>query len=65
LLWTGQPKLPALVAKTTKLIRAAYLSSKTYLEAGTDVDAFLDAHVAAPKAELIAAIRAGHAARIQ
>ncbi len=60
-LQTGQPNVPALVAKTTKVIRAADLSSKTYLETEADVDAY----VAKLKAELIAAIRAGHIARIQ
>jgi DNA repair exonuclease SbcCD ATPase subunit len=62
---TGQPGVPgsvlAPVAKTTKVIRAADLSSKTYLETEADVDAY----VAKLKAELVAAIRAGHIARIQ
>jgi len=60
-LQTGQPNVPAPVAKTTKVIRAADLSSKTYLETEADVDAY----VAKLKAELITAIRAGHIARIQ
>jgi len=60
-LQTGQPNVPTPVAKTTKVIRAADLSSKTYLETEADVDAY----VAKLKAELIAAIRAGHIARIQ
>lgn len=52
--------MPAPVAKTTKVIRAADLSSKTYLESEADVDAYLTKL----KTELVAAIRAGHIARI-
>jgi hypothetical protein len=58
---TGQPNVTAPVAKTTKVIRAADLSSKTYLETEADVDAY----VVKLKTELVAAIRAGHIARIQ
>lgn len=58
---TGQPNVPAPVAKTTKVIRAADLSSKTYLETEADVDAY----VVKLKTELVAAIRAEHIARIQ
>ena len=58
---TGQPNVPTPVAKTTKVIRAADLSSKTYLETEADVDAY----VVKLKTELVAAIRAGHIARIQ
>lgn len=60
-LQTGQPNVLPPVAKTTKVIRAAELSSKTYLETEADVDIF----VAKLKTELLAAIRAGHIARIQ
>lgn len=58
---TGQPNVQTPVAKTTRLIRAAEFSSKTYLETEADVDAF----VAKLKAELMAAVRAGQIARIQ
>ena len=58
---TGQPNVPPPVAKTTKVIRAAELSSKTYLETEADVDAY----VGKLKAELLAAIRARHIVRIQ
>lgn len=58
---TGQPNVPTPVAKTTRLIRAADFSSKTYLETEADVDAF----VAKLKTELMAAIHAGQIARIQ
>jgi hypothetical protein len=53
------PPKPA--AKTTKVIRAAELSSKPYLETEADVDAY----VAKLKAELLEAVRAGQFARIQ
>ena len=58
---TGQPGVPPPVAKTTRLIRAADFSSKTYLETEADVDAF----VAKLKAELLVAVRAGQITRIQ
>ena len=58
---TGQSNVPAPVAKTTRVIRAADLSSKTYLETEADVDAF----IAKLKAELMAAVRAGQIARVQ
>ena len=58
---TGQPNVPTPVVKTTRLIRAADFSSKTYLETEADVDAF----VVKLKAELMAAVRAGQIARIQ
>ncbi|MBG6075367.1 hypothetical protein IWX85_001192 [Polaromonas sp. CG_9.11] len=58
---TGQPNVPAPVAKTTKVIRAADLSIKTYLETGADVEDYLTKL----RAELLEAIRAGHIARIQ
>jgi len=49
------------VAKTTRVVRAADFSSKTYLESEADVDAY----VSKLKAELMAAIHAGQMARIQ
>lgn len=58
---TSHTNVPAPVAKTTKVIRAADLSSKSYLETEADVDAYVNKL----KAELLAAIRAGHIARIQ
>ncbi|QIE22988.1 BREX system P-loop protein BrxC [Caballeronia sp. SBC2] len=57
----GQPDVPAPVAKTTRVIRAAELSSKTYLESEADVDVF----VTKLKDALLAAVRAGQIARIQ
>jgi hypothetical protein len=58
---TGQPNVPAPVAKTTKVIRAADVSTKAYLETEADVNAYVDRL----KTQLVAAIRAGHIARIQ
>ena len=60
-LQTGQANVPAPVAKTTRVIRAAELSSKTYLETEADVDTY----VAKLKEALLAAVRAGQMARIQ
>ena len=60
-LQTGLPNVPPPVAKTTRVIRAADLSTKAYLETEADVDTF----VAKLKAELMAAVRAGQIARIQ
>jgi hypothetical protein len=60
-LQTGQPNVPVPVAKTTRVIRAAELSSKTYLETEADVDTY----VAKLKEALLAAVRAGQIARIQ
>ena len=60
-LQTGQPNVPAPVAKTTRVIRAADFSAKTYLETEADVEAY----VTKLKAELLAAIRAGQLARLQ
>ncbi|MBZ2206501.1 BREX system P-loop protein BrxC [Massilia soli] len=60
-LQTGEPNVPAPVAKTTRVIRAAELSSKTYLETEADVDTY----VAELKDALLAAVRAGQIARIQ
>jgi hypothetical protein len=58
---TGQLNVPAPVAKTTRVIRVADFSTKTYLETEADVDAC----VAKLKAELLAAIRSGQLARLQ
>lgn len=55
------PNVPTPVAKTTRVVRAAELSSKTYLETEADVDAF----VAKLRAELLAAIHSGQMARVQ
>ncbi len=60
-LQTGQANVPAPVAKTTRVIRAAELSNKTYLETEADVDAF----VAKLRDALLAAVRTGQIARIQ
>ncbi|MEI6800823.1 MAG: BREX system P-loop protein BrxC, partial [Pseudomonadota bacterium] len=56
---TGSANVPP--AKTTKVIRAAELSSKTYLETEADVDTY----ISKLKDELLAAVRAGQIARIQ
>jgi hypothetical protein len=56
-----QPNVPVAVVKTTRVIRVADFSSKTYLETEADVDAC----VAKLKAELMAAIRSGQLARLQ
>jgi hypothetical protein len=58
---TGQPNVPVAVAKTTRVIRVADFSTKTYLETEADVDAC----VAKLKAELLDALRAGQIVRIQ
>jgi len=59
---TGPTHTPtAAPAKTTKVVRAADFTSKSYLESEADVNAYVDKL----KAELLAAIRAGHIARIQ
>jgi hypothetical protein len=58
---TGQPNVPAAVTKTTRVVRAADFSSKTYLETEADVETF----VANLKVELLAAIHAGQLARFQ
>ena len=60
-LQTGQPNVPVAVAKTTRVIRVADFSTKTYLETEADVEACVDKI----KAELMAAIRAGQLARLQ
>ncbi len=53
------PTPPA--AKPIRVVRTADLGAKTYLETEQDVDAY----VARLRAELMAAIAAGHRARIQ
>ena len=58
---TGSPNVPPAPVKTTKVIRAAELSSKTYLETEADVDTY----IGKLKDELLAAVRAGQIARIQ
>ena len=58
---TGQPNVPLPVAKTTRVIRAADFSGKTYLETEADVEAFLKKL----RTELLAAIQAGQMARLQ
>jgi uncharacterized small protein (DUF1192 family) len=58
---TGQPDSPSKPTKSTHVIRAAELSSKTYLETEADVDAYVEKL----KAELLKAVRSGQIARIQ
>lgn len=60
-LQTGALNVPQQPAKTTKVIRAAELSSKTYLETEADVEAY----VGKLKAELLATVRSGQMARVQ
>ena len=58
---TGQPNVSQPAAKTTKVVRAADLSTQTYLETEADVDAYL----ARLKGELLTVVRAGQKARVQ
>jgi len=58
---TGQPTVPAPVAKTTRVIRVADLFTKNYFETEADVETC----VAKLRAELLAAIRSGQLARLQ
>ena len=58
---TGQPNVPTPPAKATKVVRAAELSTQTYLETEADVDAY----VAKLKGQLLAVVRAGQKARIE
>jgi hypothetical protein len=58
---TGQPNVPVPAAKTTRVVRAAELAAKTYLENEADVDVYL----AKLKAELMSVIHAGQKARVQ
>jgi hypothetical protein len=60
-LQTGQPNLPPPVAKTTRVIRAAELSSKTYLETEADVSAYL----AKLREALLGAVGSGKIIRIE
>jgi hypothetical protein len=53
--------MPPPVVKTTRVIRSADLSSKTYLETEAEVDAF----VSKLRTELLAAIHARQMARVQ
>jgi len=58
---TGQPYVPAPVAKTTRVVCATELFRKKYLETEADVNVDVDKL----KAELLAAIRSGQLARLQ
>ncbi len=58
---TGQPNVVSPAAKTTKVIRPADFSGKSYLETEADVEAF----VAKLRAELLTTVRAGQKARLQ
>lgn len=56
-----EPNVTTAVVKTTRVIRAAELSTKTYLETEADVNAY----VAELRDTLLSAVRAGQMARIQ
>lgn len=58
---TGAPNVAVPAAKTTRVVRAADFSSKTYLESEADVEDY----VGKLKAELLAAVRSGQMARVQ
>lgn len=58
---TGHSNVPQPAAKTTKVIRAADFSTKSYLETEPDVEAF----VTRLRAELLTTVRAGQKARLQ
>lgn len=60
-LTTGSPNVANVVAKPTRVVRAADMATKSYLETEADVDAYL-AHL---KTELLAVIHAGQKARVQ
>lgn len=60
-LTTGSPNVANLVTKPTRVVRAADLATKSYLETEVDVDVYL----AKLKTELLAVIRAGQKARVQ
>jgi hypothetical protein len=60
-LTTGSINVVNVVAKPTRVVRAADVATKSYLETEADVDAFL----AKLKTELLAVIRAGQKARVQ
>uniref|UniRef100_UPI004047A6D3 BREX system P-loop protein BrxC n=1 Tax=Mariniflexile sp. TaxID=1979402 RepID=UPI004047A6D3 len=57
----GTTSAPPAPAKTTKVVKASELSTKTYLETEADVDAY----ISKLKEELLAAVRAGQITRIQ
>ncbi len=58
---TGHSSVSASVVKTTCIIRAADLSTKTYLETEAEVEAY----VSKLRSELLAAVHAGKMARVQ
>jgi len=58
---TGSPNVTHVVSKPTRVVRAADLAAKSYLETEADVDAYL----AKLKTELLAVIKAGQKARLQ
>ena len=60
-LTTGSPNVANVLAKPTRVVRAADLAVKSYLETEADVDVYL----AKLKTELLAVIRAGQKARVQ
>jgi hypothetical protein len=57
----GKANVPLAAAKTTRVVRAAELSSKNYLETEADVEAYLSTL----KAALLDAVRLGQIVRIQ
>ncbi|MCF8210863.1 MAG: BREX system P-loop protein BrxC, partial [Rhodoferax sp.] len=57
----GQANVPQATTKTTRVVRIADISTKSYLETEADVEAF----VSKLKAELLSAVRAGQKARLQ
>jgi len=58
---TGSANVPHRASKPTRVVRAADLAAKSYLETEADVDAYL----AKLKTELLAVIKAGEKARLQ
>ncbi|MDP2405091.1 MAG: BREX system P-loop protein BrxC [Hydrogenophaga sp.] len=58
---TGPLNVTTTVSKPTRVVRAAELSAKSYLETEADVDAYL----VKLKTELLAVIKAGNKARVQ
>ena len=52
---SGPPNVPPPVAKTTRVFRAADLSSKSYLETEADVDAYVAKLKGEPRAVILAA----------
>lgn len=60
-LTTGTPSVTTKVAKPTRVVRAADIATKSYLETEADVDAYL----ASLKTELMDVIKSGHKARLQ